>query len=150
LAGTLTLALDLGSRSGFATMQDGHVSYGWVDLKVGTKFHPSGYLKLFNWVESMVTNGHVLDVVVEKPHASQMFKAVEILFGLLAVVYSVCDKHQIPIRTVSPMTIKKFWTGTGKSDKKAMVKKTQEMYPAVVDHNVSDAIALLHYHLETK
>lgn len=146
----LTLALDLGSRCGFAIMDDGRISHGWIDLKVDKKFHVSGYLKLFNWMESFKKNGYEIDVVVEKPHASGMFYAVEILFGLLAIVYSFCDKHQIPVRTVSPMTIKKFWTGTGKSDKKAMVKKTQEKFPTVVDHNESDAIALLYYHLETK
>lgn len=148
----LTLALDLGSTTGFAFCGHKHpgVSHGTISLKVDGKFHDSGYMKLFAWLEAIRANSLDMEVVVEKPHAGKFFYAVQILFGLLAVVHAFCEKHKIALREVSPMTIKKHWCGTGKADKKEMVKRTQQIFPLVTDHNESDSIALLNYHLETK
>jgi Holliday junction resolvasome RuvABC endonuclease subunit len=142
----LTLALDLGSQTGFAMLGKG-MMHGVLDLRTNGKFHPSGFKKLFDWLKSValpyMDAGHCdMEVVMEKAHAGKFFRSVEVLFGLMAVVSSFCDTYGIPLRVVSATTIKKYWTGSGKA--------TQNKYPTVKNHNQSDAIALLHYHLETR
>jgi Holliday junction resolvasome RuvABC endonuclease subunit len=151
----LTLALDLGSQTGFAMVTEGKLSYGMLDLRTKGKFQPSGFKRLFDWLKVValphMDAGHTdMEVVMEKAHAGKFFRSVEVLFGLMAVVSSFCDTYGVPLRVVSAMTIKKHWSGTGKAKKEDMVAVTQKKYPDVKNHNTSDAIALLHYHLETR
>ena len=146
------VALDLGSVTGFAVKSKHGISHGTMNFKVKGKFHDSGYKKLYDWLCVMPKDlpWHELEVVVEKPHAGRFFGAVRILFGLLAIVHLFSDEHGVKLTEVSPTSIKKFWTGKGTSSKEEMVAETQKKFPNVKDHNQSDAIALLYYHLENK
>jgi Holliday junction resolvasome RuvABC endonuclease subunit len=141
------VALDLGSITGFAVKSKHGLSHGTMSFKVKGKFHDAGYKKLYDWLRSFDED---IEVVVEKPHAGRFFGAVRILFGLLAIVHLFADEYKVRLTEVSPTSIKKFWTGSGKSDKEAMMAVTQQKFPKVTDHNQGDAIALLYFHLESK
>lgn len=151
----LTLALDPGSSMGFAMADGTRISHGVLDLRTNGKFTPAGYKRLYDWLKVccipyMDAEHTDVEVVMEKPHAGSFFRSVEVLFGLVAVVSSFCDTYGISMTVVSPMTIKKHWTGTGKAKKPDMLKVTQRKYPTVKDHNESDAIAILDYYLRNK
>ncbi len=141
------IALDLGSVTGFAVKAKHGLSHGVMNFKVKGKFSDAGFKKLYDWLRSFDED---IELVVEKPHAGRFFAATRILFGLVAICSLFADEYKVNLTFVSPTSIKKFWCGTGKADKEAMVAETQKKFPNVTDHNQSDAIALLYYHLEKK
>lgn len=147
------IALDLGSTTGFAIKDKYGITYGTLSFKVGGKWHDSGFNKLTDWLFGFVENlcgPNDIELVVECPHAGKFLAANRVLFGLLGSVHAFATKYGIPLIECKPTQIKKSWTGKGNADKQAMVKKTQEVYPNIKDHNESDAIAILSWYLETK
>lgn len=146
----VTVALDLGSVTGFAVKSPHGFSSGTLSFKKKGKFHDSGYKALYDFLNTFLEGPHEhpwLEVVVEKPHTGRFLAPIRILFGLLAIVHLFCDLFQIKLTEYSPKEIKKFWTGKGNADKDTMVAETQTKFPNVTDHNQSDAIALMYLHL---
>jgi Holliday junction resolvasome RuvABC endonuclease subunit len=143
-----TLALDLGSTCGFAVHNKYGVTSGTLSFKKKGKFQDTGYAQLHTWLKVTLDSNPELEVVVEKPHSGRFMAASRILFGLLGVVHMFCADTKTTLTEYSPKAIKKYWTGNGNSDKDAMVTQTQTKYPQVKDHNESDALAMLHMHLE--
>lgn len=64
-------------------------------------------------------------------------------FGFEAVLTGWCEHHKIPYKGFAPVTIKKFITGTGKSDKAAVIEAVKALGFDPYDDNVADSIALL-------
>jgi Holliday junction resolvasome RuvABC endonuclease subunit len=59
------------------------------------------------------------------------------------------DANDLKLVEYRPKAIKKYWTRNGNADKKQMVARTQSFgYIDVKDHNESDAIAMLYFHLK--
>lgn len=146
----VTVALDLGSCTGFAVKSKHGLSSGTLNFKKKGKFADSGYKALYDFLLTFLEGLHEhpdLEVVVEKPHAGRFLAPIRILFGLLAIVHLFCDLFKIKLTEYSPKEIKKFWVGQGNATKDQMVAVTQINYPNVKDHNQSDAIALLYLHL---
>lgn len=141
------IALDLGTTTGFAVQSKHGLSHGTISFKKKGKWDDSGYKALYDWLRTF--EGEI-EVVIEKAHVSRFLGAARILFGLRALVCVYCAEFSVRLTEVSPLTIKKFWTGSGKAKKEDMVAQTQKKFPKVKDHNQSDAIALLHYYLENK
>jgi crossover junction endodeoxyribonuclease RuvC len=144
----VVVALDLGSVTGFAVMSKSGFSSGTLNFKKKGKFADSGYKALYDYLCGFVHGIDPIEVVVEKPHAGRFLAPIRILFGLLAVVHLFTDEFGFKLTEYSPKEIKKFWTGKGNATKDEMVAETQKEFPFVKDHNQSDAIALLHLHLE--
>lgn len=147
LAGTSILALDLGSTTGFACKTKNGTGSGTVSFKKKGKWQDSGFKLMYEWLDGF--DHHGLEIVVETPHGGY-FNSMRILFGLLAIVHLWAGENNVPIHWVSPKSIKKYATGKGNADKKAMVAAIQSLYPYITDNNEADAMWLLRYHLEKK
>ncbi len=143
------LAFDLGTHCGAAMSLNGEITYLPIDNSSGGKFASDAFYLFHNEVYALIVDNEIESVFIEKPHAGKFFHATRILFGLMGVLEKVCQEADIPYTYYSPNTIKKYWTGDGHAKKPAMLKATRERgFFGVKDHNVSDALALLHYGME--
>lgn len=121
--------------------------YKWELLKWKPRKESSGeiFTNFGHWLKYTLRNEKIDVLVVEKGHISPYFAAAKIIFGLMAVCEAEAFGASVPTRFVSPTTVKKFWTGSGKAKKEEMVEVTRKRVGVIENHNVSDAIALLNY-----
>ena len=146
------IAFDLGTKCGVATLCNGVRGEELWNFSKSGRFSPSAFSEFAELVENLIVDlrqqNRNVTVFIEKPHAGQYFHAVKILFGLMGVLEMVCHRFKVPYIYYSPATIKRMWTGSGRATKAEMLKQTQKNGFDVKDHNVADAIALLHYGIQ--
>lgn len=145
------IALDLGSKTGYATgINEKVMSHGVKFFKDEKEKHFSNesFVQFRKWLISGAKNVH--KIVVEKPNVGfPGFEAYRVMFGMYGVVQEVCGLCNVEMIPVSATGIKKFWTNDGRADKSLMVFQTQvKGYREVTDHNESDAIAAYHYYFD--
>ena len=70
--------------------------------------------------------------------------------GFLATLTAWCEHHQIPYQGVPVGTIKKHATGKGNASKDEMVASIRSRGHQPADDNEADALALLHWAIETQ
>jgi len=159
-----TLALDLGTRTGWAVNYDLYIngnSYqngicsGIKDFST-KRFEGAGmrYFKFREWLDIFLKNDFLSSLVISNPIEQVYFEevlghtgtaAAHVYGGFLATLMSWCEKHKIPYEGVPVKTIKKFITGKGNSDKIAVIESVIKRGYEVDNHDEADAIALLLY-----
>lgn len=143
----MLLALDLGTKCGWATSSAGGIVHGMQEFK-NDRFSGGGmrFLKFEKWLLELP---RPTQVVFEEVRRHAATDAAHVYGGLMAVVTKWCEANKIPYQGVSVGTIKKFWTGKGNAGKDMMIAAGKELgYKNVDDDNEMDAIALLHYWIE--
>ncbi len=70
--------------------------------------------------------------------------------GFLATLTAWCEHHQIPYQGVPVGTIKKHATGKGNASKEDVIAAIRARGHAPVDDNEADALALLHWAIQTQ
>lgn len=148
---TTILTIDLGTRTGWAAVQHGHIAHGWVDLKP-KRFEGGGmrFLRFKQWLaEIKATLGDEIHAVYfEEVRRHQGVDAAHIYGGLMATLTAWCEHHGIPYSGVPVGTIKKHATGSGAASKDAMIAAMQAKGHPVTDDNEADALAILHWAME--
>jgi len=145
------LSLDLGTKTGYAIHKRGG------EMVVGSEsFAP----KLMDGVAARafkfkrflpaITQGTEIQVCYYERVLHHSAVQAAHVYGLLEGLLQMwADSNNVRLVAVSPMTIKKFWTGTGRSDKKAMMAECEKRgFKVGKDDDMSDSIALLHYAIE--
>lgn len=142
----MLLALDIGSKTGFAAHSVGGITSG-TQAFVNDRFSGGGmrFLKFEKWLDTMVRPEQVIFEEVRR-HAGT--DAAHVYGGLVAVLTKFCEHHKIPYAAVPVGTIKKFWTGKGNASKNMMIGEAKKRGFNPEDDNEADALALLHYWLE--
>lgn len=142
----MLLALDLGTKAGWATSSDGGINSG-VQSFANDRFSGGGmrYLKFEKWLESMPTPSQV---VFEEVRRHRGTDAAHVYGGLLAVLTKWCEANNIPYQGVPVGTIKKSFTGNGSAGKNLMISECIKRGFKPADDNEADAIAILHYWIE--
>lgn len=133
----MKLALDLGTRTGWAAELDGVVLSGTLDLKSDVR----RFLRLWRWLEQNVRPGDEVAYEDVKRHLGTT--AAHVYGGLKAVVQSVCADIGAKCYGVPVGTIKKSATGNGAATKDAMVEAARARGFEPQDDNEADALALL-------
>ena len=138
------LALDLGTKCGWATEEDSGV---W-NLKPST--HESAgerYRKFQDLLENLLWE--IDYVVYEEVHAHIGVEAAHVYGGLVAVLQCECLKKEISYRGIGVQTIKKHATGHGNAKKDDMLIAATLKFPHIniIDDNHADALHLLDYAL---
>jgi hypothetical protein len=114
------------------------------------------YLMFENWLQALIEESEPELVVYEQlfPFKGMRAQTTELLYGLVASVQKVCAERKLEHTTVNAMTLK-FWTTGGtkalgrRATKADMMEAVRRRWkPGVLDHNESDAIAVLYYTLE--
>lgn len=142
----MILALDLGTKAGWATVSNENISSG-VQKFANDRFSGGGmrYLKFERWLSGMPVPSQV---VFEEVRRHRGTDAAHVYGGLMAVLTKWCEANSIPYQGVPVGTIKKHWTGKGNANKNAMIYEAKKRGFDPEDDNEADAIALLHYWME--
>lgn len=145
------LALDLGTTTGWAArLATGQVQRGHQSFKPG-RFEGGGmrFLKFTAWLDSMaaITTPDVVYFEEVRRHAG--VDAAHAYGGFLGTLTAWCEHRKIPYQGVPVGTIKKHATGKGNAGKPEMIAAAAARGYVTDDDNEADAIALLHWAIET-
>lgn len=147
------LALDLGTSTGWAVnTPDGYTSSGTVLLKQ-SRYDGGGmrFLRFRRWLEEFDQDaGPVEAIYFEEVRRHAGTDAAHIYGGLFAVLSAWCEEHLVAYQGVPVGTIKRFATGKGNADKAAVIDAMRARGHAPVDDNEADALAILHWAIETR
>jgi Holliday junction resolvasome RuvABC endonuclease subunit len=147
------LALDLGTHTGWALLtRDNAITSGTEVFKPG-RFEGGGmrYLRFKRWLTEIKQCADGVDALYfeeVRRHAST--DAAHLYGGFLATLTSWCEHHQIPYQGVPVGTIKKHATGKGNAAKEDMIRAMQAKGFRPLDDNEADALALLHWAIDTQ
>lgn len=138
------LALDLGTRTGWAMRSSGQIFSGYVDFKGGR--HEGGgmrFLRFRRWLDEQWMMKPTA-VYYEEVRQHLGTDAAHIYGGLLATLTAWCEEHHIPYCGVGVGTIKRFISGKGNANKEEVLAAVHAKgFEDVIDDNQGDALALL-------
>ena len=147
------LALDLGTQTGWALRdRDGAVTSGSESFKP-QRFEGGGmrYLRFKRWLTEIKQSCDGIEAVYfEEVRRHAGVDAAHAYGGFMAHLTAWCEHHQIPYQGVPVGTIKKHATGKGNANKDQMISAARLRGHAPADDNEADAIALLHWAVETQ
>ena len=147
------LALDLGTHTGWALHQlDGTITSGTEHFKP-QRFEGGGmrFLRFKRWLaELLTTSGHINAVYFEEVRRHAGVDAAHAYGGFMGHLTAWCEHHNIPYQGVPVGTIKKHATGKGNAGKDEMIASVQLRGHTPCDDNEADALALLHWAIETQ
>jgi crossover junction endodeoxyribonuclease RuvC len=143
---TIILALDPARLCGYA-IGDGtrRVSGVW-DLSKGTESHPGGQLlRLAELLERAIMDNHVTVVATELASFGSVNRNTASAHNeKLGVIRLVCCQHEVRVVGYHPTSIKKFITGSGRADKKQMIRGARTMLGLTTESDdKADAAAIL-------
>lgn len=138
-----TLALDLGSKTGWATRNDdGIVVSGTLDTAKTAKAEgTTRYGALWLFLNEHVKQGDL--VAFEDVAFTVSVRQAHVYGGLRAIVETACCEIGAECRPVPVSVIKKHATGAGNADKRAMLAAARARGFSPKDDNEADALALL-------
>ncbi len=148
-----TLALDLGSKTGWALRQsDGVTTSGVVEFRPG-RFEGGGmaFLRFKGWLDEVLAfAGPIRGIWFEEVRSHAGTTAAHVYGGFLAHLTAWCEQHDIPYQGIPVGTIKKYATGKGNASKQAVINamKAKGHHPA--DDNEADSLAILHLVMDRK
>jgi hypothetical protein len=155
------LALDLGTKTGWALRENGRIESGVQTFDVKRGESPGmRYVRFNRWLSESLPGGDLAGVRLvcyEQTH-NRGGSATEVAAGFATRVQEACAKAGIEHAAVHSATLKKWVTGSGRGNKDDMAAavmakgwltqaKTERCYDGKLDDNEVDAVALLHYAL---
>ena len=147
------LALDLGTTTGWAIRGfDGLITSGTASFKPG-RYDGGGmrYLRFTNWLTELDRlSGPIATIWFEEVRRHAGTDAAHVYGGLMASLTSWGELRGIPYEGVPVGTIKRHATGKGNANKVAMIAAAQARGFSPTDDNEADAIAILHWAIETR
>ena len=109
------------------------------------------FLRFKRWLTEVKHSADGLDAVYfEEVRRHAGVDAAHCYGGFLAHLTAWCEHHGIPYQGVPVGTIKKHATGKGNADKAAMIAAVRALGHDPAADNEADALALLHWALETQ
>lgn len=139
------LALDLGTKCGWATKEESGV---W-DLKPKTTESAGERYRKFRYhLERRLISPWIVPfdyVVYEEVHSHAGVDAAHVFGGLQAILQCICLENKIEYRGVGVGTIKKHATGKGNAKKDDMICAAALQFKNIdiIDDNHADALWLL-------
>ena len=147
------LALDLGTTTGWAIRGfDGLITSGTASFKPG-RYDGGGmrYLRFTNWLTELDRlSGPIATIWFEEVRRHAGTDAAHVYGGLMASLTSWGELRGIPYAGVPVGTIKHHATGNGNANKDAMIAAARARGFSPADDNEADAIAILHWAIETR
>ena len=109
------------------------------------------FLRFKRWLtELLAASGALNAVYFEEVRRHAGVDAAHVYGGLMAHLTAWCEHHNIPYQGVPVGTIKKHATGKGNASKEEMLASASRRGYAPIDDNEADALALLHWAIETQ
>ncbi|MGS4947573.1 crossover junction endodeoxyribonuclease RuvC [Meridianimarinicoccus sp. RP-17] len=146
------VALDLGTKTGWALRSHGGlITSGTVSFRPG-RFDGGGmrYLRFSNWLTELDRlSGPIAAIWFEEVRAHRGVEASHVYGGLMATLTAWAELRGVPYEGVAVGSIKRHATGKGNAPKEAMIAAARARGFSPADDNEADAIAILHWALET-
>jgi Holliday junction resolvasome RuvABC endonuclease subunit len=142
------LALDLGTKTGWAIKSQNQITSGTIEFKP-SRFEGGGmrYLRFQKWLEEInqLTDGIDL-VYFEEVRRHLGVDASHAYGGFLAYLTGWCEEKnpKIPYLGTPVKAIKKHITGNGNSKKEVVIEAVKKLGFNPKNDNEADALALLH------
>lgn len=138
------LAIDPGTRCGWAAMQGGElIASGVWNLTTG-RFAGGGmrYLRFRNLFREAVESLSPGLVAFEEVRRHMGTDASHVYGGIVAVLTAECEERGIPYQGYPVGSVKKLATGKGNANKAAMLTAAARKWPGIVlqDDNHADAL----------
>ena len=149
----VTLAIDLGTTTGWALRAlDGQIAHGFVSFRP-QRFEGGGmrYLRFKGWlteIKALAIEIHAVYFEEVRRHAG--VDAAHVYGGLMATLTTWCEHHNVPYQGVPVGTIKKHATGKGNASKDEVIAAMRALGHPVTDDNEADALAILHWAIDTQ
>ena len=147
------LALDLGTTTGWALRApDGLITSGTVSFRP-SRYDGGGmrYLRFTNWLTELdQLSGPIAAIWYEEVRRHVGTDAAHVYGGLMATLTAWAELRGVPYQGVPVGTIKIHATGKGNAPKPAMVAAARARGFNPTDDNEADALAILHWALETR
>jgi len=139
------LALDLGTNTGFATGEAGHMISGDWNLKPG-RYDGGGmrFVKFRARLDEIRIACGTTHVFFEEVRRHRGTDAAHVYGGLLATLTAWCEEREIPYEGLPVGEIKREWTGSGNASKEAMIAEAERRGFAPKGDDEADAIAIFH------
>ena len=148
-----TLALDLGTTTGWALRhRDESITSASQSFRP-QRFEGGGmrFLRFKRWLAELnALCGEIHAVYFEEVRRHAGVDAAHVYGGLMATLTAWCEHHNIPYQGVPVGTIKKHATGKGNAGKDDVIAAIRARGHSVTDDNEADALALLHWALDTQ
>lgn len=143
-AGSVIVALDLGTKTGWAILQSGVITSG-VQSFQPRRFDGGGmrFLRFRRWLDELRGETSITQVAFEEVRRHMGVDAAHVYGGLMGTLTAWCEQHGIPYEGVPVGSIKRHATGKGNADKFAMVAWAKSQGHAPADDNEADALAIL-------
>lgn len=139
------LALDTGTRTGWAIISDGKVFESGVQDFSKRRGESNGamFLRFRKWLGDLLyLQGHIRFVAYEQAH-HRGGAATEICVNLTGRVQEECAARSIEFVGIHTQTLKKWATGSGRADKNEMVGRATKILGRLpIDDNEADAVLL--------
>jgi hypothetical protein len=140
------LALDLGSRTGWAALpRSGQIASGINEFRPG-RFEGAGmaFLRFEKFLADLNRDaGPFSAIVFEEVRAHAGTLAAQVYGGFLAHLTAWCERNAAPYLGVPVATIKRHATGKGNAPKEDVIRAMRARGFVPKDDNEADALALL-------
>lgn len=150
---TTILALDLGTTTGWALRHlDGSIISGTECFKP-QRFEGGGmrFLRFKRWLNELLSATHSINAVYfEEVRRHAGVDAAHAYGGFMGQLTAWCEHQNIPYQGVPVGTIKKHATGKGNAGKDDVIAAVRLRGHSPADDNEADALALLHWAIETQ
>lgn len=139
------LALDLGTKMGWAVHYNGKIESGSSRLK-NSRFEGAGvrYNVLYHWLGKSHKKYKFDELYFEEVRCRQPSVAADHAYGgYSGVAMMWCEENNVPYGGIPLGTIKKYITGAGNANKKGVIEAVRRRGYNPIDDNEADALALL-------
>jgi Holliday junction resolvasome RuvABC endonuclease subunit len=137
------LALDLGSKLGYAILKDEHISIGTKKLLHNKSASGVRFLDFYRWLNETIERHNIYTVFFERVYRHSGTEAAHVYGAFMYILAMVCEEKKIECTGIPVGTIKKFMTGKDNATKEEMIMaaKSQGFNPQTDDE--ADALAIL-------
>lgn len=138
------LALDLGTKTGWALDNAGAIVSGTQDLRP-KRFESTAmrYLRFTAWLDEVHALSGLTHIGFEEVRAHKGVDAAHVYGGLMAHLQTWVETRGLPLEPFPVGAIKRAWTGKGNANKDAMIAEARRRGFEPGDDNEADALAIL-------
>lgn len=139
------LALDLGTKTGWAVRANGAIASGTQNFAPG-RYESSAmrFVRFRKFLADLHAAERLDHIVYEEVRRHEGVDAAHAYGGFMAHLLAFGEDNSIPIEAFAVGEIKRYWTGKGNAPKEAMIARAKALGFAVADDNEADALAMLH------
>lgn len=138
------LALDLGTKTGWALDHDGSIASGTQNFG-GNRYDTAAmrYLRFVRWLDEVHALSGVEHIGFEEVRRHAGATAAHVYGGFMAHLLTWAEPKGVPVEAHPVGAIKKSFTGAGNASKGAMIAEAKRRGFDPADDNEADALAIL-------